>query len=81
MSNDEVKQLIASHFQGATVDVKGDGYHFEALIISEAFEGQSRVKRQQAVYRVLAESIANGSLHALTMKTFTPTEWESQTNG
>ena len=50
------------------------GGHFQAVIVSKAFEGLSLVKRHRKVYEVLG-NLMNGEIHALSMKTFTPGEW------
>jgi len=50
---------------------RGDGQHFEALIVSEAFRGKSRVQRHQLVYAALGESMRS-EIHALSMRTLTP---------
>ena len=55
------------------VDVRGDGQHFEALIVSAAFEGLSRVKRHQLVYSALGGRMRE-EIHALSMTTVTPAE-------
>ena len=57
--------------------VEGDGQHFEAVIVSNEFAGLSRVKRQQRVFDTVREHLATGVLHALSMKTMTPEEWEA----
>lgn len=51
--------------------------HFRILLVSDKFEGQSRIERQRWVNKLLAEELQNG-LHALTQKTLTPAEWELQ---
>lgn len=56
------------------LEVRGDGHHFEAVIVSEAFDGKSRVARHQVVYAVLGDRMRE-EIHALSMKTFTPQEW------
>ena len=76
MENEEVQQLIKAGLPGADVKVTGDGSHFEALVISEAFEGMSPVAQQKMVYATLGEHITSGSLHALTIKAYTPEKWE-----
>ena len=48
----------------------------EAIVVSEAFAGLSPVKKQQMVYAPLNEHITSGELHALTIKAYTPAEWE-----
>jgi acid stress-induced BolA-like protein IbaG/YrbA len=55
------------------VDVDGDGQHFQALIVSAAFEGLSRVKRHQLVYAALGDRM-RAEIHALSMQTLTPAE-------
>jgi acid stress-induced BolA-like protein IbaG/YrbA len=57
--------------------VGDDGTHFEAVIVSEAFAGKSRVQRHQMVYQTLGDRM-RAEIHALSMKTFTPQEWQSQ---
>lgn len=57
--------------------VVGDGQHFEAVIVSEEFSGLSRIQRQQRVNKTLGERMG-GEIHALSMKTFTPQEWQEK---
>jgi acid stress-induced BolA-like protein IbaG/YrbA len=47
----------------------------EAVVISPEFSGKSRIQKQQLVYATLGDTIANGTLHAISIKTFTPEEW------
>jgi acid stress-induced BolA-like protein IbaG/YrbA len=53
--------------------VKGDGAHFEAHIVSEAFAGLTRVRRHQLVYAALGDRMRE-EIHALSMRTLTPAE-------
>ena len=48
--------------------------HFKLLLVSKDFDGLNRVQRQQKVYGVLKEEMAN-LVHALSQQTFTSTEW------
>jgi acid stress-induced BolA-like protein IbaG/YrbA len=59
------------------LEVSGDGAHFEALVVSPAFEGQSRVRRHQLVYGALGERMRE-EIHALSMRTLTPGEWAAR---
>lgn len=79
LSTDQIEQWIGAGLDCAHLSVDGDGQHFSAVIVSEAFANQSRVKRQQLVNRILKEHFDSGVLHALSMKTLTPDEWK--TNG
>lgn len=54
---------------------KGAETHFNLILVSSAFAGKSRVQRQRQVYAALSSEIQQG-LHALTMRTLTPEEWE-----
>lgn len=76
MDPEEVKRLIQAGLPGCEVMVKGDGSHFDAVVVGEVFAGQSLVKQQQLVYATVNDKIASGELHALSIKTYTPAEWE-----
>jgi acid stress-induced BolA-like protein IbaG/YrbA len=56
--------------------VEGDGAHFQAVIVSNAFDGKSRVARHQIVYAALGDRMRE-EIHALSMKTLTPAEWHA----
>lgn len=74
---DDVRRYIAQGLACEHLEVSGDGTHFEALIVSAAFEGRSRVQRHQLVYAALGERMRS-EVHALSMKTLTPQEWQSR---
>lgn len=67
---------IAQNMATEYLTVTGDGQHFEAVVVSAAFAGKSRIQRQQLVYQTLGDRM-KGEIHALSMKTFTPEEWAS----
>ena len=71
---ESVKQGIESGLACEHVEVAGDGQHFQALIVSAAFAGRSRVQRHQMVYAALGERMRE-EIHALSMRTLTPEEW------
>lgn len=77
MHPDEIKRLIEAGLPGAHAFVSGDGYKFEAIVVSQAFEHLSMLKEQQMVYATVHKEIANGALHALTIKAYTPAEWQA----
>ncbi|MCL6268882.1 BolA/IbaG family iron-sulfur metabolism protein [Sansalvadorimonas sp. 2012CJ34-2] len=78
MHASEVKQLLEEKMDGALVDVSGEGCDFRLTVVSDVFEGVLPVKRQQMVYTHLNELIAAGTIHAVTMQTFTQNEWKAQ---
>ena len=59
------------------LEVSGDGQHFDAVIVSNAFEGRSRVQRHQLVYSALGDRMRQ-EIHALSMRTLTPSEWKAK---
>ena len=70
---DGIQQRIAQGLACERLEVKGDGQHFEALVVSAAFEGKSRIERHRLVYATLGDSMRE-RVHALSMKTLTPEE-------
>jgi acid stress-induced BolA-like protein IbaG/YrbA len=77
MQGSEVATLIRSGIPDAEVTVKGDGDHFEAIVVSGQFEGCSMVKQHQMVYATLGDRMG-GEIHALALHTYTPDEWSRQ---
>ena len=77
---EEVRDFIAQGLPCSHLEVEGDGRHFYATIVSEAFSGLSRVRRHQAVYGVLGDRMRE-QIHALSMKTLTPAEYAPQASG
>jgi acid stress-induced BolA-like protein IbaG/YrbA len=71
---ESVKQGIAAGLACEHLEVMGDGQHFQALVVSGAFEGKNRVQRHQLVYAALGERMRE-EVHALSMRTLTPEEW------
>jgi acid stress-induced BolA-like protein IbaG/YrbA len=78
MHAEEVKQLVESQLNGCTVHTAGEGCDFQITVVGDLFTGMSPVKKQQAVYACLTEQIASGAIHAVSIKTFTPEQWEAQ---
>jgi acid stress-induced BolA-like protein IbaG/YrbA len=75
-SPDDVKQYIAAGLDCAHLEVEGDGQHFFATIVAADFEGCTRVQRHQRVYAALGDRM-RAQIHALSMKTLTPAEWQA----
>lgn len=70
---EQLKTWIEAGFDSASVTVDGDGHHFEAVIVAAEFEGKSRIQRHQLVYAALGDKM-KAEVHALSMKTLTPSE-------
>ena len=74
---DSIKASIEAGIDCTTVDVAGDGQHFEALVVSDAFRGLSRLARHRLVYAALGDRM-RAEIHALSMTTVTPDEHSPQ---
>jgi acid stress-induced BolA-like protein IbaG/YrbA len=75
-SPDDVRRYIADGLACEELQVEGDGRHFDALVVSNAFEGKSRVQRHQLVYAALGSRMRE-EVHALSIKALTPAEWQA----
>ncbi len=73
-----VKALLQNHMQECEFHVQGEGSHYDIAAIGDVFEGLRPVKKQQLVYAALKDGIADGSIHAVNIRTFTPAEWQEQ---
>ncbi|MEO8508016.1 MAG: BolA family protein [Betaproteobacteria bacterium] len=62
------------------VEVSGDGHHWEAIVVSAAFAGLSRVRQHQLVYAALGDRMRE-EIHALSMQTLTPEQWAERGRG
>ena len=71
----EVKSLLEAKLPGTQVEVEGEGCNFQLNLISDELAALSPVKRQQQVYSHLNPWIADGSIHAVTMKFFGRAGW------
>ena len=74
MSNPDIVRLLEAALPEASIDVQGDGYKYQVNVISGTFVGLNKVKRQQAIYKVLNEHIQSGAIHAVNMQLLTPEE-------
>jgi acid stress-induced BolA-like protein IbaG/YrbA len=73
---EQVREWIAAGLDCMHLSVEGDGQHFQAVIVSPEFAGLNRVQRQQKVNAFLKPRFDSGELHALSMRTLTPEEWQ-----
>ena len=77
MTSDEIKQLIEAGIDATQVTVNGDNGMFDTTVVSEKFAGLSPVKKQQMVYATVNTQITSGAIHALSIKAYTPDEWQT----
>jgi acid stress-induced BolA-like protein IbaG/YrbA len=71
-----VKALLQSQLQDCEIQVQGEGSNYDITAIGAMFDGLRPVKKQQLVYAALSDHIAEGSIHAVNIRTYTPDEWQ-----
>jgi stress-induced morphogen len=76
MRAEDITAKIRARLPDADVELKdltGTHDHWEAVVVSAAFEGKSPLERHRMVFEALADEM-KGPIHALTLKTFTPAQ-------
>jgi len=71
---EQIAAAVSAAFPGADVDIVVEGNRAVITVVSDAFQGMTRVRKQQAVYACIQQFIADGSLHAVTIRALTPAE-------
>lgn len=80
VSPGQVEAMIKAGLPDAQVqvqDLTGGGDHYQVVVVSSQFEGKGLVQRHQIVYRTLQQAMSSEAIHALSMKTLTPQDWQS----
>ncbi len=83
VSLEQVKKTIQEEIPDAQVvvnDLTGGGNHLEAIVVSAQFEGKTKVKQHQLVYGALQSEFNSEAIHALALKTYTPSVWSNLNN-
>jgi monothiol glutaredoxin len=78
ISHSEVEALISADYPYAEIHIEGQGCDLTISVISDLFDGQTLIKQHQGVMATLAEPLATGRLHAVTLKTYTPAQWQPE---
>ena len=78
MDTSQIEQLLTEQLQLSEVRVTAEGSHYAVIAVGDCFDGVSRVKQQQMIYAPLMAAIADGSIHAVSIKTFTPQQWRRE---
>ena len=78
MTAEQLQALIAAGLNCTHLEVDGDGRHWNAVVVCQAFEGLRLIARHQKVYATLGARMHTDEVHALSMKTYTPAEWAAQ---
>ena len=80
MTAEQLQAIIAAGLSCEHLHVEGDGRHWFATLVSAEFEGKRLIQRHQRVYATLGDKIKTDEVHALSMKTYTPAEWQAAAN-
>jgi len=68
---EDIREVLENTFGDGPIELQAEGNKLVLSLVSDKFEGLSRVKRQQLVYSLLNDRIASGEIHAVTMTTLT----------
>ncbi len=77
MQVEDIAALIKAGVPDCEIEMDGDGTHFTAIIVSDEFAGKNMVQQHQLVYRALGDKMGT-DIHALSIQTFTPEEWQKK---
>jgi acid stress-induced BolA-like protein IbaG/YrbA len=78
ISTSQVESMIRAAMPDAEVkiqDLTGGGDHYQAIVVSSAFEGKSLIQQHQMVYSSVGQAMSSEAIHALSLKTYTPQSW------
>jgi acid stress-induced BolA-like protein IbaG/YrbA len=75
MEISELLAMVQAVLPDSLVSVDGEGCSFTLTVISPAFEGLTLLRRHQTVLAAVQEPLAQGTVHAVSVKTYTPEEW------
>lgn len=76
MEISEVRGLIEAALPDSRVAVEGEGCNFSCVVVSPSFQTLGPVQRQRLVLTAVQAPLATGALHAISVKAYTPEEWE-----
>lgn len=79
MVENDIQIMLRDNLPDSHVMVSSDdGTHFEAVVITDAFQNKKPVDRQRMVYAIIGAHITSGVVHALSLKTYTHQEWKEK---
>ena len=79
MRSHEIKARIETLAPGTTaelVDLTGTEDHWQALIVSPAFAGKTLLEQHRMIFDLFKSEVASNNVHALTLKTYTPEQYD-----
>jgi len=79
ITSEEIKQIVGKAIPVQLIEIQdltGGGDHWQLIIVSPAFEGKGLVEQHRMVNEALKDQMADQSIHALALKSFSPVQWE-----
>jgi acid stress-induced BolA-like protein IbaG/YrbA len=79
ISPEEIKETLSKALPLTLVetqDLTGGGDHWQLIIVSPAFEGKGLIEQHRLVNEALKEPLSDQRIHALSLKTFSPAQWD-----
>ncbi len=79
MTQQDIQIKIETSFpetMARVIDLTGTQDHYQATIISPAFKGKLMIEQHRMIYGIFQKEIDSGELHALTLKTYTPEQYQ-----
>ncbi len=80
MTPNELKtriETLAPGTQAEVIDLTGTQDHYQAIVISPAFEGKMMIDQHRMIFRLVQAEVDSGEVHALTLKTYTPQQYKN----
>ena len=79
MTPDQLKkrlETLAPGTQVQVIDLTGTQDHYQAILVSKAFEGKMMIEQHRQVMKLVQAEVDSGEVHALTLKTYTPEQYQ-----
>lgn len=81
MLSKKIKDLIILNFPNAEIHIKTmDEIHFEIIVIDDFFINMSLIDRHKSIYKIINDFLFNKIIHAVSIKTYTLSEWNKNLN-
>ncbi|WMY97506.1 MAG: BolA/IbaG family iron-sulfur metabolism protein [Arsenophonus sp.] len=77
MNINKIKKELIDHLKTKMVFINGDEKNLQITAIHKKFNGINQVKRQQIIYKPISKYILENKIHSVSIKTYTPTEWNN----
>ncbi|WP_158772901.1 BolA family protein [Cobetia sp. L2A1] len=77
MQPNDVKALLEARIENVDFHIQGEGCNFQVVAVGEVFADLSRVKAQQLVFAAINDEIRSGALHAISIRTYTPAQYDA----